>query len=303
MDTSTVAIIAVVGFVVLGGVLLLAAARRNETTKAIGALSRETRAREMPAHTSPRFAKRARPPPRARSSSWQPRSSVASPASNSSPPARPPPPPGSHPTPTPSAPPDASSSTGPSPASSSSASRASARRASPSCGPSSAAASAPRSTSATSTSSRPRSRPTAGSSTSPKAGCGSPSTRPGRSRRPVPCTRRPSWPAWRPGVIALYQKCVHLGCRVPAVRHLAVVRVPVPRQPVQPGGREEGRPGTSGPRPLRHERDRWRPHGRHRHHHPGSAHRHQHHRPGSGGPALHRVRRGALIPGAETKRS
>ena len=46
MDTATVAIIAVVGFVVLGGVLLLAAARRNETTKAIGALSRETRSRD-----------------------------------------------------------------------------------------------------------------------------------------------------------------------------------------------------------------------------------------------------------------
>jgi cytochrome b6-f complex iron-sulfur subunit len=46
MDTSTIAIIAVVGFVVLGGVLLLAAARRNETTRAIGALSRETRSRD-----------------------------------------------------------------------------------------------------------------------------------------------------------------------------------------------------------------------------------------------------------------
>ena len=46
MDTGTVAIIAVVAFVVLGGVLLLAATRRNETTKAIGVLSRETRSRD-----------------------------------------------------------------------------------------------------------------------------------------------------------------------------------------------------------------------------------------------------------------
>ena len=51
MDTSTVAIIAVVGFVVLGGVLLLAAARRNETTRAIGALSRETRSRDAGTRT------------------------------------------------------------------------------------------------------------------------------------------------------------------------------------------------------------------------------------------------------------
>ena len=50
MDTGTVAIIAVVAFVVLAGVLLIAAARRNETTKAIGALSRETRSRDRGTH-------------------------------------------------------------------------------------------------------------------------------------------------------------------------------------------------------------------------------------------------------------
>ena len=38
------------------------------------------------------------------------------------------------------------------------------------------------------------------------------------------------------GVVALYQKCPHLGCRVPVVPHLAVVRVPLPRLAVQPGG-------------------------------------------------------------------
>ena len=46
METGTIIAIAVAGFVVLGAVVLLAAARRNETTKAIGALSRETRARD-----------------------------------------------------------------------------------------------------------------------------------------------------------------------------------------------------------------------------------------------------------------
>ncbi len=46
MDTTTIAVIAVVGLVVLAGVVLLAAARRNETQKAIGALSRETRSRD-----------------------------------------------------------------------------------------------------------------------------------------------------------------------------------------------------------------------------------------------------------------
>ena len=32
----------------------------------------------------------------------------------------------------------------------------------------------------------------------------------------------------------LYQRCVHLGCRVPFCAVLAVVRVPVPRLEVQP---------------------------------------------------------------------
>ena len=52
--------------------------------------------------------------------------------------------------------------------------------------------------------------------------------------------------AWRPGYAALYQKCVHLGCRVPAVPHLAVVRVPVPRLAVQPRGEKKGGPAPRG---------------------------------------------------------
>ena len=65
MDTTTVAIVAVVAFVVLGGVLLLAAARRNETTRAIGALSKETRSRDR--GTAPVDARReGRPTPTGR---------------------------------------------------------------------------------------------------------------------------------------------------------------------------------------------------------------------------------------------
>lgn len=52
MDTTTIAILAVVALVVLAGVVLLAAARRNQTQKAIGVLSRETRARDAGTHTT-----------------------------------------------------------------------------------------------------------------------------------------------------------------------------------------------------------------------------------------------------------
>ena len=53
MDTSTLTILAVVALVVLGGVLLLATARRNQATKAIGVLSRETRTRDSGAAPIP----------------------------------------------------------------------------------------------------------------------------------------------------------------------------------------------------------------------------------------------------------
>ena len=58
------------------------------------------------------------------------------------------------------------------------------------------------------------------------------------------------------GFVALYQRCVHLGCRVPWCQTLAVVRVPVPRLEVQPRRREEGGPGAPWPRPLRAHRRR-----------------------------------------------
>lgn len=49
MDTTTIIAISVAALVVLGGVVLLAAARRSDTTKAIGAVSRETRSRDTKA--------------------------------------------------------------------------------------------------------------------------------------------------------------------------------------------------------------------------------------------------------------
>ena len=47
MDTSTIIALAIAGLVVLGAIVLIATARRSDTTKAIGALSRETRARDQ----------------------------------------------------------------------------------------------------------------------------------------------------------------------------------------------------------------------------------------------------------------
>ncbi|MEZ5251795.1 MAG: hypothetical protein R2713_22085 [Ilumatobacteraceae bacterium] len=67
-----------------------------------------------------------------------------------------------------------------------------------------------------------------------------------------------------------------------------VVRVPVSRFAVQPGGREEGRSRPSRDGPLRlHGLGRWRRRRRHRDHLPGRADRHEHHRSGSGRAALH----------------
>ena len=51
------------------------------------------------------------------------------------------------------------------------------------------------------------------------------------------------------GLVALYQKCPHLGCRVPQCDE-PLVRVPVPRLAVQPGRREEGRARAARHGPL-----------------------------------------------------
>ena len=64
-------------------------------------------------------------------------------------------------------------------------------------------------------------------------------------RRAVPAVRAPRLPC-------------------PVVPDVAVVRMPLPRLEVQPGRREEGRPGAAWPRPLRDQRRRRQAHHRHR---------------------------------------
>ena len=295
MDTATIAIIAVVGLVVLAGVVLLAAARRNETQKAIGALSRETRSRDRgtaPHHRARRgqahrsgkeleLARQARAP-RSRQGARHRRRIGPGRLG----PARP-----------------RHARRHPSPVPQPLHHRLLRASASPASAPRCIAFLWPklgggfgsaRSASATSTTSSPRSRPTTASSTSPRAACGSPSTPPARSRRPGPCTRRPSWPAWkRASSPSTRSACTSAAaCPSASPRSGSSARATAA---VQPGRREEGRPRPSWPRPLRHDRRRRRPHRRHRHRHPGPAHRHQHHRPGGRRPPLHRPSVRALI--------
>ena len=101
----------------------------------------------------------------------------------------------------------------------------------------------------------------------------------------VPAYTAPIIAGMEQGYVALYQKCVHLGCRVPWCP-TPVVRVPVPRLEVQPRRREAGWPGPPWPRPLRVDGHRRQHRRRHRPARHRSAHRHEHHRP--------EPRRGAL---------
>ncbi len=88
------------------------------------------------------------------------------------------------------------------------------------------------------------------------------------------------------GYVALYQKCVHLGCRVPWCQSSAVVRVPLPRLEVQQGRREGRWAGAARSRPVR-ARGLGRQHrGRHREPRARATDRHQHHQPEPGRPAL-----------------
>ena len=132
-------------------------------------------------------------------------------------PRRPRPPPVRRSTPRRSASPAASSSTGASPPSSASASPASAARCIAFLWPTlSAAASAPRSAPASSTTSSPRSPTRRSPSTSPRAAstsCPYPEGR--RSRKAKAVYTGGVLEGMEQGVVALYQKCVHLGCRVP----------------------------------------------------------------------------------------
>ena len=127
----------------------------------------------------------------------------------------------------------------------------------------------------------------------PEAAPGSPRTRPTpwpRPRRSTPPASLAGMEAGRRRPLPEVRRTSAAACRACAT--LAVVRVPVPRLAVQPGRREEGRPGAPRPGPLRrHGRRRRRRHRRHRRDRPGPADRHQHHRPRGRGPALHHRRR------------
>ena len=92
------------------------------------------------------------------------------------------------------------------------------------------------------------------------------------------------------GVVALYQKCVHLGCRVPWCKTSQWFECPCHGSQYNRVGEKKGGPA---PRGLdRFPVDGRGRHGRRRHRpaHPRPAHRHQHHRPGGRGPALRRER-------------
>ena len=118
----------------------------------------------------------------------------------------------------------------------------------------------------------------------PHVGDGVPGRRPAQGREGL--RRRPLLVGMKAGINTLYQKCPHLGLPGAELRLVAVVRVPVPRQPVQPGRREARWPGAArhGPLPVTisggevtvdtgHDL-------------PRAGHRHQHHRPGGRGSAL-----------------
>ena len=215
-----IAIVAVVALAVVG---LLVTARSRATT---GRLSRETRKRDEAVGASGRGRGRRRRPTR-RAWSRRParagpgptrparRSSRAAPRCPSPAP-RPPRRSTSRSTSTSSGSPAGSSSTGrswPAPAS------ASARSASPrwrSCGRRRAAGSAARSSSVPRPTPRTRSTTRSRSTTRRRRPTSSPTRRTtSRRRRRSPRTPRRSSRGWKPGYVALYQKCVHLGCRVP----------------------------------------------------------------------------------------
>ena len=250
--------------------------------------SRETRSRDQRGRRADARAATPRRPPAARSSGPPP-SSAAS-AARSSSPAGPQRPVActSRPTPRPSASPAGSSSTAASSPASSSASPASA----PPC----LAFLWPQVSGGLRLEDHrrqgrrhhePDRRRTAASSTSPRAACGSPSTRPRRSTRPSRCTRRPSWPAWRPGSSRSTRSASHLGCRVPECVTSQWFECPCHGSQYNRVGEKKGGPAPRGLDRFAMSVERRQRHRRHRHHHPGPADRHQHHRPGGRGSALH----------------
>ena len=129
-------------------------------------------------------------------------------------------------------------------------------------------------------------------------------TRPRRCRRPKACrtTSRCS-PAWTHGIVALYQKCPHLGCRVPRASSSQWFECPCHGSQYNRVGEKKGGPA---PRGMDHFAvtvgaggdviDRHR-----RRVVTGAADRHQHHRPRGRGSALHHGRRWTrMIAGSTT---
>ena len=264
MSSTAVIAIVIAAVVVLAAVAFVTAARRGDVRRGAGSLSRETRRRDRSTAPAAGRRRRRRHRPRGRAGGrGRARRRALEPAALAGAGAR-----GRRPTPRPSASPAASSSTA-----------ASVtlmgvglvglrrRRASPSCGRSSAAGSARRSrvgkVDDINSPDRRRAKnalyvaegrtwlgavPEGGAAEGQEGLLGARAHRHGgRPRRAVPEVRAPRLPR-------------------AVLRDLAVVRVPVPRLAVQPGRREEGRPGAPRPRPLRRSSvDRRQRHRRHRH--------------------------------------
>ena len=147
---------------------------------------------------------------------------------------------------------------------------------------------------ARSTTSTPRSRGPRTPSTSPRPAPGSSSTRRRRCPRPRRSTAAPSSPAWTPGFVALYQKCVHLGCRVPFCETSQWFECPCHGSQYNRVGEKKGGPAPRGLDRFAVTRRRRQPRHRHRQHVARPADRHQHHRPGGRGSALHHLGGGSL---------
>ena len=152
-------------------------------------------------------------------------------------------------------------------------------------------ASAPRSTSAAPPTSTPRSTRARASPTTPRVACGSPTTRPAALGAARAVYYRRSCEGMEAGYTALYQKCVHLGCRVPQCLTSQWFECQCHGSQYNRNGEKKG-----GPAPRGLDRFPLTVHG-------GSvsvntaiiitgpAHRHQHHRPGGRRPPLRRRRR------------
>lgn len=93
------------------------------------------------------------------------------------------------------------------------------------------------------------------------------------------------------GIVALYQKCPHLGCRVPQCVTSQWFECPCHGSQYNQVGEKKGRTGAPRHGSLPRRRRGRLGDRRHRHRRPGPADRYQHHGPGSRRPPLHRSRR------------